>query len=95
MKNYKPVHEILASKDVLLAKNYLKELWYAIEEEYFSLSTNYKVYKQQIMHLRASAPVNWSLNWNGSQFYLSTIIENHSVLHVSIKSNGHVEYLFS
>lgn len=95
MKRYKPVQEIIDSKEVLIANSFLKELWYAIEEEYFSFSTNYKVYKQQLMHLRASAPVNWSLNWNGNQFYLSTIIENNSVLHVSINSSGHVDYLFS
>lgn len=88
--NYITVNQLIKAEDSIQAKNYLKELWYAIAEKSFSLSLNYEVFTHQLMHLRASAPVNWRLNWDGTEFSLSREIKNHGTLAIIAKPNGSI-----
>jgi hypothetical protein len=92
---YITVNQMIDSVDSVQAKLFLKGLWYAIEEGIFSLSLEYEVFKHQFMHLRASAPLNWSLDWDGTQFALSRQIKNHGVFSIIAQSNGTILYKFS
>ncbi|PGT91565.1 MULTISPECIES: hypothetical protein [Bacillaceae] len=93
--HYRSVNEIINSKQSAEAINYLKGLWYSIVEGEFSFSYNYDIYKMQLMHLRASAPIEWSLEWNGLHFFLTRKIEDHGKITIQLKPNGHFIYKFS
>jgi hypothetical protein len=92
---YSTVNQIINASDSVQATLYLKELWYAREENWFSLSLECEVFKHQFMHLRASAPLNWRLDWDGSQFSLSKQTINHGILTIISQTNGHIIYKFS
>ncbi|MGM0876887.1 MAG: hypothetical protein ACQEWV_19555 [Bacillota bacterium] len=92
---YSTVNQIIESSDSIQALTYLKDLWYAMEEGFFALSLDYEGFKRQFMHLRANAPLNWRLDWDGSQFSLSKEIVNHSVISIIAQSNGQIIYKFS
>ncbi|MGM7722433.1 hypothetical protein [Metabacillus sp. Hm71] len=93
--NYLTVNKIIENTESIQAKKYLMELWYAIEEESFPLSLKYHTFKHQFMHLKASAPKNWNLDWDGSQFSLSRQIKHHCYFSIIVQPNGMITYKFS
>jgi hypothetical protein len=91
---YSTVSQIIENSESVQARTFLKDLWYALEEDCFAFSLDYKGFKNQFMHLKASAPQNWQLDWDGSQFSLSRQIVNHGVLSIIAQPNGHIIYKF-
>ena len=92
--NYLTVNQISQSQAATDAKTYLKELWYAIVEGHFSMSHQYDIYKDQLLHLQASAPKDWQLGWNGIQFTLTKNIEHHARVTLMLKPNGSILLFF-
>lgn len=91
---YSSINQLINDTDSIEAINYLKELWYAIEENIFSLSMNYQTYNHQFIHLRAGAPENWNLDWNGKQFSLTKTISNHGIMRIISQENGRISFQF-
>lgn len=91
---YSSVNQLINDPDSIEAINYLKELWYAIEENIFSLSMNDQTYNHQFIHLRAGAPENWNLNWDGKEFSLTKSIRNHGMMRIISQANGHITFKF-
>ncbi len=93
--NYLTVNYILDQQATSEAKGFLKDLWYAIVEGQFSISSDYNIYKQQFMHIQASSPNEWKFGWNGLYFTLTKDIKNHASFTIVLKPNGHFNYYFS
>ncbi|PMC39139.1 hypothetical protein CJ195_04150 [Bacillus sp. UMB0899] len=93
--NYLTVNQISQSQASIEAKTYLKELWYAIVEGHFAMSRHYRMYKYQLLHLQASAPEDWQLEWNGIQFTLTKDFEHHARVTLMLRPNGSIQYYFS
>jgi hypothetical protein len=74
--------------DSILAKKYLQQLWYQIEEGFIETPLEY----HHLIHFQHLAPNGWYLTSDGSFFSLHKSFPNHGLLYITIQVNGYINY---